>query len=153
MTTIVYVGVRQESASAAFSQPEVFVEETENGITRSIPISPDQSLRFRNHSPDGFEWSYGGSGPAQLALAILLHAAENYYGLEAGNDWAACVCEEIDPTDRPCIVCQGRDEFRKEGTARALQRYQDFKSSVVAKFQGGGFRLPLSTVIGWLTVV
>lgn len=24
-----------------------------------------------NHSPDGFEWGYGGSGPAQLALAIL----------------------------------------------------------------------------------
>lgn len=26
-----------------------------------------------NHSPDGFEWGYGGSGPAQLALAILAH--------------------------------------------------------------------------------
>jgi hypothetical protein len=25
------------------------------------------------HSPTGFEWSYGGSGPAQLALAILAH--------------------------------------------------------------------------------
>lgn len=24
-----------------------------------------------NHSPDGFEWGYAGSGPAQLALAIL----------------------------------------------------------------------------------
>jgi len=24
-----------------------------------------------NHSPCGFEWGYGGSGPAQLALAIL----------------------------------------------------------------------------------
>jgi len=23
-----------------------------------------------NHSPSGFEWGYGGSGPAQLALAI-----------------------------------------------------------------------------------
>lgn len=26
----------------------------------------------RNHSPDGFEWGYGGSGPAQLALALTL---------------------------------------------------------------------------------
>jgi Family of unknown function (DUF6166) len=26
---------------------------------------------LRNHSPDGFEWGYGGSGPAQLALALL----------------------------------------------------------------------------------
>lgn len=24
-----------------------------------------------NHSPTGFEWGYGGSGPAQLALALL----------------------------------------------------------------------------------
>ena len=26
---------------------------------------------LRNHSPTGFEWGYHGSGPAQLALAIL----------------------------------------------------------------------------------
>ena len=26
-----------------------------------------------NHSPSGFEWGYGGSGPAQLALALLAH--------------------------------------------------------------------------------
>jgi hypothetical protein len=28
-------------------------------------------LDLVNHSPTGFEWGYGGSGPAQLALAIL----------------------------------------------------------------------------------
>lgn len=28
-------------------------------------------LDLWNHSPAGFEWGYGGSGPAQLALAIL----------------------------------------------------------------------------------
>jgi hypothetical protein len=28
-------------------------------------------LDVRDHSPTGFEWGYGGSGPAQLALAIL----------------------------------------------------------------------------------
>jgi hypothetical protein len=28
-------------------------------------------LDLFNHSPTGFEWGYGGSGPAQLALAIL----------------------------------------------------------------------------------
>lgn len=31
-------------------------------------------LDLRNHSPTGFEWSYGGSGPAQLALALLVDA-------------------------------------------------------------------------------
>jgi hypothetical protein len=36
------------------------------------PLEPELSLKLRNHSPTGFEWGYGGSGPAQLALAILL---------------------------------------------------------------------------------
>lgn len=31
----------------------------------------DPRLDLRNHSPTGFKWGYGGSGPAQLALAIL----------------------------------------------------------------------------------
>jgi len=31
----------------------------------------DPRLDLWNHSPSGFEWGYGGSGPAQLALAIL----------------------------------------------------------------------------------
>jgi hypothetical protein len=29
---------------------------------------------LRNHSPDGFNWSYSGSGPSQLALALLADA-------------------------------------------------------------------------------
>jgi uncharacterized protein DUF6166 len=31
----------------------------------------DPRLDLRNHSPTGFDWGYCGSGPAQLALAIL----------------------------------------------------------------------------------
>lgn len=40
------------------------------------PLDPKPSRKLRNHSPDGFHWGYHGSGPAQLALAILL----DYYG-------------------------------------------------------------------------
>ena len=35
------------------------------------------------HSPDGFEWGYGGSGPADLALSILTDAA----GPETAERW------------------------------------------------------------------
>jgi hypothetical protein len=35
-------------------------------------LSPVPSQGVFNHSPAGFNWSYGGSGPAQLALALLL---------------------------------------------------------------------------------
>ena len=34
-----------------------------------LPLRTD----LANHSPTGFEWGYGGSGPAQLALAILAY--------------------------------------------------------------------------------
>lgn len=39
------------------------------------PLKPRTDLR--NHSPDGFEWGYGGSGPAQLSLAILADFLED----------------------------------------------------------------------------
>lgn len=39
----------------------------EGALRRELAARKD----LANHSPDGFEWSYAGSGPAQLALAIL----------------------------------------------------------------------------------
>jgi len=38
-----------------------------------VELKPRWSQRVFNHSPDGFEMGYGGSGPAQSGLAILLH--------------------------------------------------------------------------------
>jgi hypothetical protein len=35
-------------------------------------LTPSRSQAVVNHSPDGFNWGYGGSGPAHLALAIIL---------------------------------------------------------------------------------
>ncbi len=35
-------------------------------------LDPSLSQMVWNHSPDGFNWGYDGSGPAQLALAIML---------------------------------------------------------------------------------
>jgi hypothetical protein len=47
-------------------------------------VDLQRSLRYRQHSPTGFSWGYNGSGPAQLAFAILLTAcgpefAEQHY--------------------------------------------------------------------------
>lgn len=47
-------------------------------------LNPAPSQKVVNHSPDGFNWGYGGSGPAQLSLAILLlywpkNMATKYY--------------------------------------------------------------------------
>jgi Family of unknown function (DUF6166) len=42
----------------------------EGSHARPLPLR----LTLFNHSPTGFEWGYQGSGPAQLALAILADA-------------------------------------------------------------------------------
>lgn len=50
-------------------------------------LSPEPSQDVVNHSPDGFNWGYSGSGPAQLALGLLLDVtgdreiASRYYQL------------------------------------------------------------------------
>ena len=44
---------------------DIVCSRNENGIHTNVP------RRIVNHSPDGFEWGYGGSGPADLALNIL----------------------------------------------------------------------------------
>lgn len=64
----VYIG-RRWGDPAAPGQTEVVVEGY-GGHTRPLQLS----ARGRFHSPDGFEWGYGGSGPAALAHSILLDA-------------------------------------------------------------------------------
>jgi len=69
----IYHGVRHRDGTC-----EVFVDE----LSASTPLRPATTssrplplhLELRNHSPTGFAWGYGGSGPAQLALAILVDA-------------------------------------------------------------------------------
>ena len=43
-------------------------------IDNDVPnlLDPELSQNIYNHSPDGFNWGYLGSGPSQAALAILL---------------------------------------------------------------------------------
>src|ERR1017187_4015751 len=51
-------------------------------------------LDLYNHSPTGFEWGYCGSGPAQLALAILAdHLGEDIqaFNLYQRFKWAVIV--------------------------------------------------------------
>jgi hypothetical protein len=45
-------------------------------------LTPEDSQTYRNHSPDGFSWGYGGSGPAQLALAIMLELNGTAFGYQ-----------------------------------------------------------------------
>ncbi|HEY3856318.1 MAG TPA: DUF6166 domain-containing protein [Verrucomicrobiae bacterium] len=45
---------------------------TEQDVVVTVDGQPlNLRLDLWNHSPSGFEWGYAGSGPAQLALALL----------------------------------------------------------------------------------
>jgi hypothetical protein len=65
--------------------------ETKDVILNGHLLTPERSQQVYNHSPDGFNWGYGGSGPAQLALAILLElypqdvALRNYQQFKADH--------------------------------------------------------------------
>ncbi len=50
-------------------------------------LRPDRSQNLWNHSPDGFNWGYGGSGPAQLALAILLELTDRQTAISWHQDF------------------------------------------------------------------
>jgi hypothetical protein len=68
----VYSGTRNKNGDASV---RVFTGDRE-------PMwEPTPHLRLRLdlacHSPSGFNWGYGGSGPAQLALALLADALGN----------------------------------------------------------------------------
>lgn len=66
MTAI--IGYRQGQAGGAC----LVTVRTDAGDEVILPLAPiNPKLEFR-HSPDGFQWSYSGSGPTELARAILV---------------------------------------------------------------------------------
>ena len=53
------------------------------------PLNP--RLDLWNHSPTGFEWGYGGSGPAQLALALLADCLDDDTAMQWHQDYKGAV--------------------------------------------------------------
>ncbi len=81
------------------------------------------------HSPSGFEWGYGGSGPADLALNIL-EATLQHTGHNGPR--------EKTPRGSTCFTL-----------ARML--HQPFKWDVIAQLpQEEGGRIPFGDVVAWL---
>lgn len=76
-TTMIYVGKRSETGCIVrvIDEKDPQAENPDVDLFSELlgeALPPRNDLR--NHSPDGFEWGYRGSGPTQLALALLLHA-------------------------------------------------------------------------------
>ena len=61
---------------------ESVIRGVRNGTRKTVtidghPLDWTRSLRVASPSPSGIEWGYPGSGPAQLALAILLELVDD----------------------------------------------------------------------------
>jgi len=53
-------------------------------------------LDLFSHSPTGFEWGYGGSGPAQLALALLAdHLGDDEAAIRLHQDFKRTVVAKL----------------------------------------------------------
>lgn len=78
---------------------------------------------FVNHSPDGFQWGYLGSGPAQLAFAIL-------FDFIVENNKNNTIIESVNLTKK---------------------YYQKFKEDVISKIhKENDFNLDASIIDSWL---
>ncbi|KKN16952.1 hypothetical protein LCGC14_0970690 [marine sediment metagenome] len=112
-----YFGRRLNPAQATASDVEVV---TQDDYGKRI-LSPLPSLKLRNHSPDGFSWGYHGSGPAQLALAILLDATldgevaqANYQDFKDefvatwGDNWCILLSEITQFLEEQKVVYSGK---------------------------------------------
>ena len=84
------------------------------------------------HSPDGFEFGYNGSGPADLALNILQNV------LEVEGYQGEMVSDDRSDIDGDCFVV-------------ALEHYQEFKEQFIATAPRNSYSvIPYKRVIGWL---
>ena len=100
-----YIGIRCHDGT-----PRVDVV-LEGRRFRVRAIRPDRSVKLLEHSRDGCEWGYAGSGPAQLALAILL-------------DYMAC----------PPIALRFHQEFKSRFIAQLPQRRWEIQGAQIRDF-------------------
>lgn len=71
---------------------------TNNVFINKVLLDPTPSQMLYNHSPDGFAWGYGGSGPSQLALALLLHFTDKDFAQRHYQHFKADIIAKLPQT-------------------------------------------------------
>ena len=75
-----YIGARTQNGAPHVSVITIVESTHASHEVKDLP-------HIQLHSPDGFEWGYGGSGPADLALSILAHALGNREQAKKLHQW------------------------------------------------------------------
>lgn len=111
------------------------------------------------HSPNGFQWGYTGSGPAETARCLLLAALPDIrcpLCLGTGKTMLEGIGSEENPltwrpfnpeTDNPDSELLSTCGYCDDGLAPVP--YQDFKFEVVAGW-GREWRMPRTEIVSWL---
>lgn len=116
---------RSDGGSFRFSRPvkdapggKLVEYAPEGGEYAALPPRND----LLNHSPDGFEWGYSGSGPAQLALAILAKVTgDDQFAVKHHQQFktdliapmSQTASEIIWPANHVLTWCRSRDEWER----------------------------------------
>ena len=87
-----------------------------------------------HHSPSGFEFGYGGSGPADLALNIMELAAR-----------------DVLDADQSVVELWGPDgSFQQRCSREAWVLHQDFKWEFIAGLPEEGGEIPWQQIVEWV---
>ncbi|MDG5778573.1 DUF6166 domain-containing protein [Haloarculaceae archaeon H-GB1-1] len=109
---VIYVGYRRRGRAIVEKQSD------------QEQLTPERSLELANHSPSGFEWGYGGSGPAQLALALLLDYTENEaLALDHYQEFKTEVVSQLDCTGPDgcwCLTASNIDAVLRDPSGEAV---------------------------------
>jgi hypothetical protein len=91
------VGVSTETVYRGRRDPTAPVGEEVEVTVNGEPLAKRYDLL--SASPSGFEFGYGGSGPCQLAIAILAHAYSDEFACEHYQQFKREVVAELPEDD------------------------------------------------------
>jgi hypothetical protein len=77
---------------------------TREVFINGVELLHEDSLRVFNHSPTGYSWGYEGSGPAQLALAILLKFVDEDTAVELHQIYKHEVIAQLNGNQPFCLL-------------------------------------------------
>lgn len=99
-------------ANDGFGGPVAYID----GATHT-PLPPRNDLY--DHSPDGFNWGYPGSGPGQLALALCAHCLGMQMPQDDADNLAMMVYQKV-KWHTSCVFPKGKEWVMTAFTVNTL---------------------------------
>lgn len=102
------------------------IQRTAQGVVCTVNGRPlPLRLDLWNHSPTGFEFGYGVSGPAQLALAILADCCGDELAVAYHQPFKWAVIARITGSGASLTATFVRDVVAQVQAERAAQQYRN----------------------------